>query len=566
MKTLRMKTLMASQPSGSANGIRRASEIEQNPLGGGRETVESIVVAFVLALLFRTFEAEAFVIPTGSMANTLMGRHRDLVCETCGTSFRVGASKELSDATCQLNPRAFVDSARCPGCGAVMRLTDAAGEYKHAYPPFAGDRIIVEKFAYDFVDPSRWDVIVFKYPEDARTHYIKRLVGLPGETVFISGGDIWTSLGMEEPAIARKPPDRMRAMLQTVSDSRHVAEPLRKAGWPDAWTDWASDATKPRWTTDDGGRSFTVAAGEPATLRWRHFVPDDWEPGTPPPKPEPVLVGDFQPYNQDPEFVGLHRSRTFGALLDGGHWVGDLAVECMLESADGVGVVTVDLVEAGKRHSCGIDLATGTATFSREGVVLATATTPVRGKGRWQVLVANVDDELSLAVDGWRVSADASTTWTRNFPEAAEARPVVRGGRPGETEPDDLAPVGITVAGGSATVTDLAVLRDIYYIASDTQAGLVGREAEEAFLEFPLVEDQFFVLGDNSSASKDGRAWGNREKPLHHVDRRLLVGRALVVFWPHGVPTSWNVKITERCGWELRLPFLPNFARMRFVK
>ena len=38
-----------------------------------RETVESIVIAFVLAFLFRTFEAEAFVIPTGSMAPTLMG-------------------------------------------------------------------------------------------------------------------------------------------------------------------------------------------------------------------------------------------------------------------------------------------------------------------------------------------------------------------------------------------------------------------------------------------------------------------------------------------------------------
>src|SRR5438067_1059753 len=40
-----------------------------------RETIESIVVAFVLAFLFRTFEAEAFVIPTGSMAPTLYGQH-----------------------------------------------------------------------------------------------------------------------------------------------------------------------------------------------------------------------------------------------------------------------------------------------------------------------------------------------------------------------------------------------------------------------------------------------------------------------------------------------------------
>ena len=43
-----------------------------------RETIESIAIAFVRAFLFRTFEAEAFVIPTGSMAPTLQGRHKDV--------------------------------------------------------------------------------------------------------------------------------------------------------------------------------------------------------------------------------------------------------------------------------------------------------------------------------------------------------------------------------------------------------------------------------------------------------------------------------------------------------
>src|SRR5579872_5187010 len=57
-----------------------------------RETIESIVVAFVLAFLFKTFEAEAFVIPTGSMAPTLYGQHRDVCCEMCGTRFAVGVS------------------------------------------------------------------------------------------------------------------------------------------------------------------------------------------------------------------------------------------------------------------------------------------------------------------------------------------------------------------------------------------------------------------------------------------------------------------------------------------
>jgi signal peptidase I len=548
----------------------RPGDVVQPPLGFGRETVESIVVAFVLAFLFRSFEAEAFVIPTGSMAPTLMGRHRDLACESCGDDFRVGCSKELDDANCRLDPRSFVRQARCPNCGTVTRLTDASGNYQHAYPPFTGDRIIVEKFAYDFGEPARWDVVVFKYPEDARINYIKRLVGLPGETVAISGGDIWTSRAGGEFEIARKPSATLRAMLQCVHDSRHVPEPLRAAGWPDAWSDWSPEGEQPRWTTADAGRSFSVPAeAGRATLRWRHYVPEDWEgPASRLSRPEPALVGDFQPYNQAPEYVDLHRDRAFGALLDGAHWVGDLAIECLLESRSETGSVVLDLVEAGGRHTCTLDLATGEAVLARgegSGAIRAAAPAGVRGRGRWRLLFANVDDELSLFVDGRRVTFATPTTWRREA-AAAQARPVVRGARPGSAEPDDLAPVGITAAAAAVTIGDLRVLRDLYYVASGTQAALVGREPEEALVAYPLEADQFFMLGDNSSASKDSRAWGTPEAPLHHVDRRLLIGRALLVFWPHAVPTAWNVKLAERCGWELRLPCLPNFARMRFVK
>src|SRR6185436_7890632 len=62
-----------------------------------RETVESIVLALILAFLFRTFEAEAFVIPTGSMAPTLQGRHKDVVCPQCGYAYRANASSEADE-------------------------------------------------------------------------------------------------------------------------------------------------------------------------------------------------------------------------------------------------------------------------------------------------------------------------------------------------------------------------------------------------------------------------------------------------------------------------------------
>ena len=77
-----------------ATVLRADGDTVWNPFPGWISTVESIVVAFTLALLFRGFEAEAFVIPTGSMAPTLMGRHKDLACAACGRDFRVGCSTE----------------------------------------------------------------------------------------------------------------------------------------------------------------------------------------------------------------------------------------------------------------------------------------------------------------------------------------------------------------------------------------------------------------------------------------------------------------------------------------
>ncbi len=566
----------------------RPGDRVQDPRGWGRETVESIVVAFTLALLFRAFEAEAFVIPTGSMAPTLMGRHKDLVCDACGRDFRVGCSAEEDDdsqrkraelALLESENREpariaalrrnladkLVSRARCPNCGNPMPLTvgpDDARRYDPRYPSFSGDRILVDKLAYDFAEPKRWDVVVFKYPEDAKTNYIKRLVGLPGENVFISAGDIWTSQGEADPVIARKPDTALLAMLQLVHDSRHVSPELQKAGWPLAWTDWTADADAPcRWATADAGRSFSVAckAGRSATLRYRHLIPsfDTWrevrqgkQVGE---RAKPLLIGDFQPYN---------------AESLGPRWVGDLALECTLESRAGTGTVTLDLVEAGVRHTCTIDLADGQATLVPGAVAgsgppldAVTAATPVRGRGRWRMLLTNIDDELRLFVDGKAVAFSGPTGWNRSLPGAFKTRPVERSGTPGDVEPGDLSPAGITAAGADVAVSSLRILRDIYYIASGAASAMAGRTPEEEYLGFPLEDGQYFMLGDNSSASKDSRAWDR----LHHVDRRLIIGRAVAIFWPHAIPAPWSIPLRIG-GLEVRLPSWPNFGRMGFVR
>ena len=53
-----------------------------------------------------------------------------------------------------------------------------------------GDNLIVDKLSYRFHDPERFDIIVFPYQYEENTYYIKRIIGLPGETVQITNGRI----------------------------------------------------------------------------------------------------------------------------------------------------------------------------------------------------------------------------------------------------------------------------------------------------------------------------------------------------------------------------------------
>ena len=104
-----------------------------------------------------------------------------------------------------------------------------------------------------------------------------------------------------------------------------------------------------------------------------------------------------------------------------------------------------------------------------------------------------------------------------------------------DADPGDLAPVGIGARGAKLAVTRLQVWRDIYYIAdswdrsrecpvdvvTDFDASvrpqlllnlpfdpsLWDRFSERDHVEFPLGEDQFFVMGDNSPESSDARLW-----------------------------------------------------------
>src|SRR5947199_6202109 len=108
-----------------------ASSRDARADGNVKETVESILVAFILAFIFRAFIVEAFVIPTGSMAPTLMGAHMQFRCPDCGYSFAAGfaaGNPEQDDAFFVPEQSSKTYSVMCPNCGIRLprRLPDDA--------------------------------------------------------------------------------------------------------------------------------------------------------------------------------------------------------------------------------------------------------------------------------------------------------------------------------------------------------------------------------------------------------------------------------------------------------
>lgn len=541
--------------------------------------VESVAIAFILAFLFRTFQAEAFVIPTGSMANTLMGRHKDFVCEKCGYPFQVSASEEINADSGRATGKVVMGGV-CPMCRHAMELSPRDLKERDNRS-FNGDRIIVGKFMYDLTEPERWDVSVFKYPAQAKTNFIKRLVGLPKETLRISRGDIYVKPdGAAEFSIARKSPNKLQAMLQTVYDNDYVLPGMLEKGWP---ARWQGEGAASGWASSADQRSFSIDGGHAETswLQYRHLIPQqsDWDELAKGPLPagykvKPQLITDFNPYNagilSDSRFGG---SSSEGLRGYGLHWVGDLAVECQIDVESDKGEVLFKLVEGGRDMICAINVADGKAVVSISGENFTrTAQTPINKPGKYTIMFANADDELRLWVEGDVVEFDQPAT----FGELHNSRP----------QAADLAPVAVGSQGVKMKVSRLKVLRDIYYIADKTGSGmgvadyelpyavfggLTPRHVSEFFsnpsrwdvldsknmrsVEFPLAENQFLMLGDNSAMSRDSRLWDPHE---YYVARDLMIGKALYIYWPH----SWD----KLPGTDVPFPFFPNFQKMKLVR
>lgn len=554
--TARKSTPSPSSTSAKDSGRPRNRE-------GFRESAESFVVAAILAVIIRAFLAEAFVIPTGSMAPTLMGRHKDVQCDECGHMFQVNVH---TDPTGRDVPPTY---GICENCRVPMRVSKL--------PSFKGDRILVMKFPFAMPwlpgssAPNRWDVIVFKYPENPDQNFIKRMVGLPDEELQILGGDILTrALGSEDPfQFARKPVPHLLAMQMPVYDDsqrpRHLADKKE-------WQRWSA-ADDRAWTEPLPGTFATDNSSDWAELAYRHLVPsreqwDDLLADRPTTAPQPRLITDFYSYNSG------------GGSIEHPHWVGDLTLSCRVDVESAQGQLAITLFKGGIPYRCEIDLSDGRATLSRSGEAIERpVATEVRGPGSYDLTLANVDGRLTLLVNG---QAPASMGDGIAYDDGTQTRrtPTV----------DDLKPARIAARGARVKLSRLVLQRDIYYTqtpnGSDYAAThLVDSSSTgEDFTDpsrfgnleitpgktYPIGEGRYMMMGDNSPQSSDGRAWRNDDRAWDTIDRRswevpetMIVGEAFFIYWPHGKPFGPETVVP---GTELRVPFRPYVERMKWIR
>lgn len=102
-----------------------------------------------------------------------------------------------------------------------------------------GDQLIVDKISYRFREPNRYDIVVFPYHYEENTYYIKRIIGLPGETVQIVDGTVWIdgqplnehygNEVMEDPGLAADPITLGDDEYFVLGDNRNNSQDSRAA-------------------------------------------------------------------------------------------------------------------------------------------------------------------------------------------------------------------------------------------------------------------------------------------------------------------------------------------------
>ena len=481
-------------------------------------TLEGLITAFILALVFMEFIMQAFRIPTGSMADTLMGAHFRLRCSQCGYKYDHGFIPYQYRLPEDSIPRgkAKPPHTRCPSCSYDNRTANPV-------PVANGDRILVLKCIYQFFEPKRWDVVVFKNPLEPRINYIKRLIAKPGESVEIIDGDIYI-----DGEIARKPPKVQNELWMPVYNNDYQpVRPTENSFKGYSWEQPFKNIGDSKWRQgkDNPTIFYINSNGEEI-----HQLGYDTSAGN-----------DFRAsyaYNDVREYKHLP-------------YCSDLKVRFYANSGGGAGVIGISLSKYETEYKAMVDMEGNMIIESVKGdeklpLIRKSIKSAVLNKPGL-VEFANVDHQLIFKYGDEKLTFDLG-------PNPISVSVIKT----------DVSPRVKIFGSGKTTLSHIAVFRDIHYTtikypglpnASETARAGGGKA-------FKLEKDQFFVLGDNSPNSEDARWWrregiGNSGRTFREgtVPREYLVGKAMFVYWPSGFKPFEN----------FRFGIVPNIGRMRLV-
>ena len=548
-----------SQDKSDKSSIDRQARKSKDRAAEIANTFEWLITAFILAFVFRAFVMEAFRIPTGSMADTLKGAHFRLRCRQCGYEYEHGfvpknynmpedtvpsdsarlaitrcpnCGRYPSELHCSMcgpipdtafvanrnrtrrntgsNGNTTVISSRCPRCSRYLRTPEAM-------PVANGDRILVLKCIYQFIEPKRWDVIVFKNPPEPTINYIKRLIGLPGEKVEIIDGDIYI-----DDKIARKPAKIQNELWMPVYDNDYQpVRPREDSFNGHTWKQPFKNVGDSKWVTTDSSNPTVFSLDSPGinSIVYDTSSGNDFK--------ATYAYDDIDTYSYMPICSDLM-----------------VRFDCLTNAPEGRIGIALNKYETTYRAE--VLFSTGTMVVTRyekgkEPEELGGLSIQVPGVNKHTLVkFASVDHQLIFEYGG--------TKWTHDLGRDLEdAGPIRR----------DIEPRVEIFGSGKLTLSHVAIFRDIHY--TEPPGSQRAREDDPFFLK----EDQFFVLGDNSPNSEDGRLWrspGRANKGLSQYDKGIvprdyLVGKALFVYWPSGFKPFAD------------FPFgiIPNIGRMRFI-
>ncbi len=291
---------------GAADALEQAGEalyrllLDLSPgkaWSGLRENFEILVVAIAVAMGFRTYFFQPFKIPTGSMEPTLCGiqaaeRKPGLFDRMPLKAFKWAVTGQWHLTVRARNSGEFASETDQDRMDGRVYQVCYVGGRRHKLPrgaePYfqsgdfvrkgdvlwsgirtSGDHVFVNRIAWNFRPPRREEIIVFRTDgipipsAPPGTHYIKRLVALPGETVSIEGD----RLVVDEQAL----PDPRRRAMDKLADEVFPEYRRVEAGmWPVALPETARVSPSPGFSLDQRAY-FTLGDNAASSLDSRYW-------------------------------------------------------------------------------------------------------------------------------------------------------------------------------------------------------------------------------------------------------------------------------------------------------